>query len=743
MKEKARWELTIVDGAPEEVADEEGLGSLVVADIDGDGKPEIITGGAGALLWYRPATADKGVIDRGTYHVGLAVGDVDGDGKVEVLAGTGANDPAGLKVVYYAQPQSRGGQWQKHVVDDCCTGGAHDVLICDLDGDGEVEILATACYFKPWGIFIYKRRPEGSWAKHTLQEGSSCEGLAVVDLDGDGRLEVVSGPYVFSQPEGGPFAGEWSRMTYAPSHREMCRMDVIDINGDGRPDIVCVDSEYLEGQLSWFENRPGEDGPEWIEHGIERPLVFAHSLFCRREGKTAKIFTAEMAGGGWKAPYNFDARLIEYTTVDGGATWSREILDSGQGSHQATMFDIDGDGELEVVGKEWRIPRVQIWKRPGRVSAIARYRHRFIDRDKPCLSTDILASDVDGDGRQDVVCGRFWYRNGDWRRFEIPGICQVMAAYDIDEDGRIELIATRPAAGADVNGYDALSSDIVWLKAVDALAGRWQMHEIGRGVGDWVHGSCVAPLLPGGRLALVTSYHSAHSSKDGGRHFPEIWEAPEDLSAGTWARRPLAEIVYGEEIVPGDIAGNGRLDLFAGPWWLENLGDGTFMPHRLVSDETFYPARLAVADIAGTGGPDVVMGQEAMDYPGRHVPFSRLAWFERPRDPHSGPWKMHVIDRIRCAHSISAADLDGDGCAEIVCGEHDPFYPYRKRNRLFVYKRACETGRYWKRFQLDDRFEHHDGTKVIELAPGRVGIISHAWQEPGYVHLWEGGDELP
>jgi hypothetical protein len=38
---------------------------------------------------------------------------------------------------------------------------------------------------------------------------------------------------------------------------------------------------------------------------------------------------------------------------------------------------------------------------------------------------------------------------------------------------------------------------------------------------------------------------------------------------------------------------------------------------------------------------------------------------------------------------------------------------------------------------MDNRFEHHDGAKAVELSPGKLSIISHAWNEPGYVHIWE------
>jgi len=41
------------------------------------------------------------------------------------------------------------------------------------------------------------------------------------------------------------------------------------------------------------------------------------------------------------------------------------------------------------------------------------------------------------------------------------------------------------------------------------------------------------------------------------------------------------------------------------------------------------------------------------------------------------------------------------------------------------------------RYVLDDRFEHHDGTQVVDLGSSALGIVSHGWQGIKYVHLWE------
>ena len=114
------------------------------------------------------------------------------------------------------------------------------------------------------------------------------------------------------------------------------------------------------------------------------------------------------------APYNYKARLIEFTTTDGGKSWKREVLFRGEGTQEATYYDIDNDGELEIIGKDpWEAPygkprdaRVHYWKKAKEPSPIASYRHRFLDRDKSLTGSDIIAADVDGDGGEDVFAPR-------------------------------------------------------------------------------------------------------------------------------------------------------------------------------------------------------------------------------------------------------------------------------------------------------------------------------------------------
>jgi FG-GAP-like repeat len=747
------WEYVILDAVPPDMTQTSGMAA---ADIDGDSKTEVIVIGTGSMVWYRPSTSEKGVVAHGSFGVGVALEDIDHDGRKEIIAGKTvvASGQSSEKWVlcWYKFGANWRDPWTEHVLDCDAAGHPHDLVFADLDGDGGRNLVANAMYCEHPGLFAYKipADPTGTWKKQMIQSGLSAEGTATGDLDGDGREEIVCGPYWFSAPRAGAFSGEaWTTHALAPDFREMCRATVIDVTGDGRPDVVLVEDEYPDGRLAWFENKLKTDpGHPWVEHPIDAPLNYSHTLQTWRESgaKQVQVLAGEMNEGGWDAAYNWEARILKYTALDGGKSWRRETIYEGEGTHEAVRVDLDGSGKHVIFGHSAQVRAktgpytgwVQMFRPREKTALAAQFQHTFVDRQKPYTGIDINAIDVDGDGRLDIVCGAWWYKNPTWERHFIPGIAQIIAGYDLDRDGRMELIVIKAKTGAKSGDYyDALCSDLAWLKPIDLNKDTWEEHVIGTGDGDWPHGNTIAPLLPGGRAALVCGYHERKNSP------PQIFEVPDDPKQSPWPKRVIADIPYGEEMHAYDLDGDGKLDIVAGPYWLENLGDGRFEPHLLIDPEYLKSANLgmicrtAVTDVNGDGRPDILFVVEDVDWNVHKSFFSPVGWLENTGNLRDQKFKLHIIDRVRSPHSISVADLDGDGQMEVVVGEHDPFTPYRSKCRLYAYKKADAKGITWSRFPIDNRFEHHDGAKSVQLTPGKLSIISHGWQEQAYVHIWE------
>src|SRR5256885_6172019 len=91
---------------------------LAVADVDGDGKPDILLADKKQIVWYRNPTWDKFVIAENLTkldNVCIAAADIDGDGKAEIAVGAGWNpsDTVNSGAVFYLKaPKDRTQKWE-------------------------------------------------------------------------------------------------------------------------------------------------------------------------------------------------------------------------------------------------------------------------------------------------------------------------------------------------------------------------------------------------------------------------------------------------------------------------------------------------------------------------------------------------------------------------------------------------------------------------------------------------------
>ena len=166
---------------------------------------------AGATPVTVPATPPR-VLELGFMHVA----DVNGDGRNDVIAGAGHN----YGVFWFEQPEN--GPWMRRTIDSAWSQ-AHASTLVDLNGDGRKDLVTGKRFMahngsdpgekEPLGVYWYESafapastnasarqvssagpaRPV-DWIRHVIDYGGRMGGgmqIPVVDIDGDGDLDIV------------------------------------------------------------------------------------------------------------------------------------------------------------------------------------------------------------------------------------------------------------------------------------------------------------------------------------------------------------------------------------------------------------------------------------------------------------------------------------------------------------------------------------------------------------------------
>jgi hypothetical protein len=275
--------------------------AAALADLNGDGRPDVLPNPTNVVVWYELAKAGpkpewiKHDLGKAAAGHGVGSGDVNGDGRVDLLTPKGWFEAPANR---HSDAWAWHAEWQASGLDGKDLKTGIQMLARDVNGDGLADVVYGMGH--NYGLFWLEQGKgtggERTWTKHTIDAKlAQAHTLLWADLDGDGKDdELVTGKRVYAhEVEPGATdgsligyyrfdrkAGAWTRhpiyegepASNPPARREDrlalkdfpagtagtgLQMTAIDLDRDGDLDLVCPG----KSGLYYFENLGGASKP--------------------------------------------------------------------------------------------------------------------------------------------------------------------------------------------------------------------------------------------------------------------------------------------------------------------------------------------------------------------------------------------------------------------------------------------------------------------------------------------------
>ena len=328
-----------------------------------------------------------------------------------------------------------------------------DVTHGDFDGDGDVDLVGATHNTAGQNSSFYLYTNDGSqtFTKSATPILTNLDYAAQViagDIDGDGDIDVIvanatdgnnTGKLSVLKNNGNAIFTE----TTIGTNLTPLWMEIADLDGDGRKDIVFTTSFNPNGKLNWAQQNA--DGS------------FTHTVIGDNGGRNSIVVT-DFDGDTDKDIVTTDegADKVYLWTNNGSQSFTRSDLATGfDGSRSVSMGDIDGDGDMDVVVSSTLDDRIRWLENNGSGSFTTRTITTTID-----YPLEQHLYDYDGDGDLDIAAAavfadKFYYLENDGKgNFTLSVFLQTLdgprhlKAVDLDGDGDRDVLVTSDGSGA-------------------------------------------------------------------------------------------------------------------------------------------------------------------------------------------------------------------------------------------------------------------------------------------------------
>ena len=642
-----------------------GPASIVVADLNGDGKPDIVSANLNAndltvffqtgSGHFRSTPVVLGDLASTGGAISVDVADLDGDGLLDLVS---ANSVSQSLTIFYQRAPGTFDPVPFPVGRYPLTIAPVSVVAADLDGDGRVDLACADSTGNDIKIFF--QSPDGTFDEpHAVTLGSqsstaSPDHLVAVDLDGDGDTDLVVANRVGNavaafmnlgsrlfDPHAIELGGDFSGTSHSSPHGVACA----DLSGTGRLGLVTTHSPDScsdnSGDLILCPPHGAGDflsSPSQAILGPDPILSVGPTGFCA--GDLDGDGDLDLAAAYW----GNDSQQQGHAYIEIYFQTSPEVFQPnpagplqlcgqqpcGGQPNDLQAADLYGEGRLDLVAADRVQGKITIFRQdpPGTFAE-----SQVLDQ----AETFALAvADVDGDGDLDLVSANALSSSSDVTVFRHDALGQyetspsialggptdtpkpaALVARDLDGDGRVD-IAVGCAGNHTIVVY-LQQSDGTFLKLppLGGPSGSTLPEAITIAPGD-VDGDGLTDLVATNYLGNTISIFRQTSPGVFPVIASQVLGKPDSCSGDGATCGP-------QSVFLADVDEDGDLDVVVANGSLgSGLDRGDVTVFRQIAPGLFdpkptvlanlpgneFPSRVIVADIDGDGDPDVVCSNQ-------------------------------------------------------------------------------------------------------------------------------------
>ncbi|MFN0197536.1 MAG: FG-GAP repeat domain-containing protein [Planctomycetaceae bacterium] len=367
-----------------------------------------------------------------TYAYGINTADLDGDGDLDLTSADAEPNSNLYLLLNDGKGKFSYSFIEKYTMEENqpIRLERHDIGDIDRDGDLDVVIVDNLKWDIRWFANPGKENITKPWTLNRVAAEKEVPGsydVALSDLDDDGDLDVAASSWRFGnrfdwfENIGSPGDGsKWLRHEIEADIGETRTIVIADFSRDGKPDLL--GTSRTGHQVVWYANSGSPKTKPWTKTVIDKETMFpahGHPVDMDKDGDLDVIMAFGIAGGA--DPAGTESHQIGWYENVGkpglGTEWKKhDIVHHFPHGFEAVANDLDGDGDIDVVGTGWSAAgRIAWFENTG--DPKGEWKMHML-KDPWTNAVTVIIADLDGDKRLDIAaCAERtdnelrWWRN--------------------------------------------------------------------------------------------------------------------------------------------------------------------------------------------------------------------------------------------------------------------------------------------------------------------------------------------